>query len=172
MAAEFQGERASRYGHFGSFGECLWYGSDKADARCVVLDLIVDDGVPSRGVGGNPRNGELGGCNWISKVIELVYNIYTSTIYIYVLYMLYNVYVSISSIRHFFRIIYMDISSAVSFAGWNGLHRRSAEQVSATFLFPVLISWSSPRATSCIYDVFMMCMCVYGYVYVHVHVYV
>ncbi|CAL1126311.1 unnamed protein product [Cladocopium goreaui] len=43
------GERASRYGHFGSFGECLWYGSDKADARCVVLDLIVDDGVPSRG---------------------------------------------------------------------------------------------------------------------------
>eukprot|EP00438_Fugacium_kawagutii_P016148 Skav207704 [mRNA] locus=scaffold3057:245022:256726:- [translate_table: standard] len=42
-------ERATRYGHFALFGECLWYGSDKADARCMVLDLIVDDGVPSRG---------------------------------------------------------------------------------------------------------------------------
>ncbi|CAJ1428857.1 unnamed protein product [Effrenium voratum] len=42
-------ERVVRYGSFASFGECLWYGSDKADARCVVLDLIVDDGVPSRG---------------------------------------------------------------------------------------------------------------------------
>eukprot|EP00931_Biecheleriopsis_adriatica_P061642 TRINITY_DN37073_c0_g1_i1.p1 TRINITY_DN37073_c0_g1~~TRINITY_DN37073_c0_g1_i1.p1 ORF type:complete len:467 (+),score=78.74 TRINITY_DN37073_c0_g1_i1:37-1437(+) len=42
-------ERASRYGTYSLFGECLWYGSDLADARCMVLDLIVDDGVPSRG---------------------------------------------------------------------------------------------------------------------------
>lgn len=43
------GDRALRYGCFRSFGECLWYGSSEADARCIVLDLIVDDGVPSRG---------------------------------------------------------------------------------------------------------------------------
>jgi len=42
-------ERASRYGSFRFFGECLWYGSDQSDARTMVLDLIVDDGVPSRG---------------------------------------------------------------------------------------------------------------------------
>ncbi|CAK9013990.1 unnamed protein product [Durusdinium trenchii] len=42
-------ERARRYGQFELFGECLWYGSTSADARTVVLDLIVDDGVPSRG---------------------------------------------------------------------------------------------------------------------------
>jgi len=42
-------ERVSRYGSFASFGECLWYGSGLADARSMVLDLIVDDGVPSRG---------------------------------------------------------------------------------------------------------------------------
>jgi len=27
----------------------LWYGSECADARAIVLDLVVDDGVPSRG---------------------------------------------------------------------------------------------------------------------------
>lgn len=42
-------QRVGRYGSFRSFGECLWYGSDLADARCMVLDLIVDDGVESRG---------------------------------------------------------------------------------------------------------------------------
>merc|ERR1712232_150875 len=42
-------ERARRYGGFMYFGECLWYGSDVADAKCMVLDLIIDDGVPSRG---------------------------------------------------------------------------------------------------------------------------
>lgn len=39
----------ARYGRFECFGECLWYGSTAADARSMVLDLIVDDGVPSRG---------------------------------------------------------------------------------------------------------------------------
>lgn len=42
-------QRVSRYGHFMLFGECLWYGSELADARTIVLDLVVDDGVPSRG---------------------------------------------------------------------------------------------------------------------------
>lgn len=42
-------ERASQYGYYGLFGECLWYGSDLADARTIILDLIVDDGVASRG---------------------------------------------------------------------------------------------------------------------------
>jgi len=42
-------ERVRRYGTFASFGECLWYGSELAHARCIILDLIVDDGVPSRG---------------------------------------------------------------------------------------------------------------------------
>eukprot|EP00928_Gymnodinium_smaydae_P040749 TRINITY_DN27605_c0_g1_i2.p1 TRINITY_DN27605_c0_g1~~TRINITY_DN27605_c0_g1_i2.p1 ORF type:complete len:314 (+),score=47.34 TRINITY_DN27605_c0_g1_i2:81-1022(+) len=42
-------DRARRYGAFQYFGECLWYGSEYADARTMVLDLIVDDGVPSRG---------------------------------------------------------------------------------------------------------------------------
>jgi len=42
-------DRARLYGTFSNFGECLWYGSTAADARTVVLDLIVDDGVPSRG---------------------------------------------------------------------------------------------------------------------------
>lgn len=43
----------ARYGRFECFGECLWYGSTAADARSMVLDLIVDDGVPSRGQAGN-----------------------------------------------------------------------------------------------------------------------
>jgi len=30
-------------------GECLWYGGEKSTARMMVLDLIVDDGVESRG---------------------------------------------------------------------------------------------------------------------------
>jgi len=42
-------DRARRYGQFRSYGECLWYGSEISDARAIVLDLIVDDGVPSRG---------------------------------------------------------------------------------------------------------------------------
>lgn len=42
-------DRALRYGTMRSFGESLWYGSAKADARCIVLDLIVDDGVEGRG---------------------------------------------------------------------------------------------------------------------------
>jgi len=42
-------KRVCRYGKMQAFGECLWYGSEKADARCMVLDLIVDDGVASRG---------------------------------------------------------------------------------------------------------------------------
>eukprot|EP00933_Yihiella_yeosuensis_P073674 TRINITY_DN8238_c4_g1_i1.p1 TRINITY_DN8238_c4_g1~~TRINITY_DN8238_c4_g1_i1.p1 ORF type:complete len:484 (+),score=88.60 TRINITY_DN8238_c4_g1_i1:47-1453(+) len=42
-------DRAKRYGSYERFGECLWYGSELADARTVVLDLVVDDGVPSRG---------------------------------------------------------------------------------------------------------------------------
>lgn len=42
-------QRVARYGRFECFGECLWYGSTAADARSMVLDLIVDDGVPSRG---------------------------------------------------------------------------------------------------------------------------
>lgn len=41
--------RSRRYGIFGSHGECLWYGSEHSDARMIVLDLIVDDGVASRG---------------------------------------------------------------------------------------------------------------------------
>jgi len=41
--------RSRRYGFFGSHGECLWYGSEHSDARMIVLDLIVDDGVASRG---------------------------------------------------------------------------------------------------------------------------
>jgi len=49
------GDRAHRYGTFSKFGECLWYGSDAHDARSIVLDLIIDDGVPSRG----HRNGVL-----------------------------------------------------------------------------------------------------------------
>jgi len=42
-------QRAQRYGSFAYFGECLWYGSEHSDARAIVLDLIVDDGVESRG---------------------------------------------------------------------------------------------------------------------------
>mmetsp|Transcript_86510 Transcript_86510/g.218112 ORF Transcript_86510/g.218112 Transcript_86510/m.218112 type:complete len:452 (-) Transcript_86510:97-1452(-) len=42
-------DRAVRYGSFRCFGEALWYGSQLADARSMVLDLIVDDGVASRG---------------------------------------------------------------------------------------------------------------------------
>eukprot|EP00927_Polykrikos_kofoidii_P006759 TRINITY_DN12738_c0_g1_i1.p1 TRINITY_DN12738_c0_g1~~TRINITY_DN12738_c0_g1_i1.p1 ORF type:complete len:497 (+),score=75.93 TRINITY_DN12738_c0_g1_i1:139-1629(+) len=42
-------DRAKRYGSFRHFGECLWYGSERADARTIIMDLIVDDGVPSRG---------------------------------------------------------------------------------------------------------------------------
>lgn len=41
--------RARRYGAFAAHGECLWYGAGCADARTAVLDLIVDDGVESRG---------------------------------------------------------------------------------------------------------------------------
>uniref|UniRef100_A0A7S4PVK0 LIM zinc-binding domain-containing protein n=1 Tax=Alexandrium monilatum TaxID=311494 RepID=A0A7S4PVK0_9DINO len=43
------GDRARRYGNFSFFGECLWYGADYPDARQIVLDLIVDDGVDTRG---------------------------------------------------------------------------------------------------------------------------
>mmetsp|Transcript_31833 Transcript_31833/g.74382 ORF Transcript_31833/g.74382 Transcript_31833/m.74382 type:complete len:442 (+) Transcript_31833:83-1408(+) len=42
-------DRVKRYGTFSSFGECLWYGTEAADARTMILDLIVDDGVPTRG---------------------------------------------------------------------------------------------------------------------------
>mmetsp|Transcript_42249 Transcript_42249/g.95044 ORF Transcript_42249/g.95044 Transcript_42249/m.95044 type:complete len:423 (+) Transcript_42249:30-1298(+) len=42
-------DRVKRYGTFASFGECLWYGTEHSDARSMILDLIVDDGVPSRG---------------------------------------------------------------------------------------------------------------------------
>jgi hypothetical protein len=42
-------ERIRRYGKFSSFGECLWYGSELSTPRMMVLDLIVDDGVSSRG---------------------------------------------------------------------------------------------------------------------------
>jgi len=48
-------DRAQRYGNFKKFGECLWYGSETHDAKSIVLDLIIDDGVPSRG----HRNGLL-----------------------------------------------------------------------------------------------------------------
>merc|ERR1719272_916386 len=42
-------QRVQLYGTFSSYGECLWYGSEMADAKTIVLDLIVDDGVPTRG---------------------------------------------------------------------------------------------------------------------------
>lgn len=42
-------DRARRYGRYRSYGQCLWYGSEISSARAIVLDLIVDDGVPSRG---------------------------------------------------------------------------------------------------------------------------
>lgn len=43
-------ERIARYGAWsGKCGECLWFGREDASARQIVEDLIVDDGVPSRG---------------------------------------------------------------------------------------------------------------------------
>ena len=43
-------ERVERYGEWGvSTGENIWFGSARAAAIDVVADLIVDDGVPSRG---------------------------------------------------------------------------------------------------------------------------
>lgn len=43
-------DRAARYGHVvGKTGECLWFGRPGATARQMVEDLIVDDGVPTRG---------------------------------------------------------------------------------------------------------------------------
>lgn len=43
-------ERIARYGSWsGKCGECLWFGREGASARQIVEDLIVDDGVPSRG---------------------------------------------------------------------------------------------------------------------------
>lgn len=42
--------RISRYGNWGhKVGECLWYGTLPESGYQVVEDLIVDDGVPSRG---------------------------------------------------------------------------------------------------------------------------
>jgi len=41
-------DRVRRYGKFKALGEELWYGTSIPDARDVVLDLIVDDGVPDR----------------------------------------------------------------------------------------------------------------------------
>lgn len=43
-------ERISRYGQwFGKCGENLWFGREGTSARQMIEDLIVDDGVPSRG---------------------------------------------------------------------------------------------------------------------------
>lgn len=43
------GERAALYGAYGMCGECLWYGGPSSTARHMILDLIVDDGVATRG---------------------------------------------------------------------------------------------------------------------------
>jgi len=59
-------DRVSRYGRFRSTAESLWYGSAKADARTIVLDLIVDDGVASRGH-------RLCVCNPIWEVVGVAY---------------------------------------------------------------------------------------------------
>lgn len=43
-------DRMLRYGTWsGKCGECLWYGRMGASAKQIIEDLIVDDGVPSRG---------------------------------------------------------------------------------------------------------------------------
>ena len=43
-------DRQARYGApSGKTGECLWFGRADASARQMVEDLLVDDGVPSRG---------------------------------------------------------------------------------------------------------------------------
>lgn len=43
-------ERQARYGEWsGKSGECLWFGRPGASAETMVTDLIIDDGVPSRG---------------------------------------------------------------------------------------------------------------------------
>jgi len=43
-------QRMRRYGAWmGKCGECLWFGRAGATAQQIVEDLIVDDGVPSRG---------------------------------------------------------------------------------------------------------------------------
>jgi len=65
------GARAQRYGSFRNFGECLWYGSDAHDARSIVLDLIIDDGVPSRG----HRNGIL---NPVYDAVGVAYGRHTT----------------------------------------------------------------------------------------------
>ena len=40
--------RAARYGKLHGHGELLWYGTEISSAVEVLLDLIVDDGVPER----------------------------------------------------------------------------------------------------------------------------
>lgn len=43
-------DRMKRYGAWsGKCGECLWFGRADATAQQIVEDLIIDDGVPSRG---------------------------------------------------------------------------------------------------------------------------
>ncbi len=43
-------ERIERYGTWtGECGECLWFGREGASAAQIVEDLVIDDGVPSRG---------------------------------------------------------------------------------------------------------------------------
>jgi hypothetical protein len=43
-------ERMSQYGSWsGKCGECLWFGRMGTSAKQIVEDLIIDDGVPSRG---------------------------------------------------------------------------------------------------------------------------
>ena len=43
-------ERQARYGQWsGKSGECLWFGRAEASAETIVADLVIDDGVPSRG---------------------------------------------------------------------------------------------------------------------------
>jgi len=43
-------ERQARYGEWsGKSGECLWFGRQGASAETIVTDLIIDDGVASRG---------------------------------------------------------------------------------------------------------------------------
>jgi len=43
-------DRQSRYGTWTTkCGECLWFGRVGASAETIVADLIIDDGVPSRG---------------------------------------------------------------------------------------------------------------------------
>ena len=44
-------DRVNRYGHLGAgfAGECLWYGRRGATAQQMVEDLVIDDGVATRG---------------------------------------------------------------------------------------------------------------------------